>query len=121
MEDGSRGSLGSGLSRVERDTDLLIGVSLGKESLFNFPIEMTGMIASFDNDTLRSRSFVIDRRTEPKPLKGLRDEFGEAEREEAGGGVVVVVAFLLGPKGRRERSERKEGIPEFGGDTGDDG
>jgi hypothetical protein len=33
----------------------------------------------------------------------------------------VVVAFLLDPNGKRERSERKEGIPELVGEAGVDG
>lgn len=114
VEEGSLGvgSLGSGFSSFERDTDLLMtGVSSGKWSPFDFSIAMTG--ASFDRDTLRSRSFVIDRRTELKAPKGLR-VLGEVEREV----VVVVVAFLLDPKGKRERSERKEGIPELAGEAG---
>jgi hypothetical protein len=51
----------------------------------------------------------MDRRTEPKP-RGLRDRLLGEEAE--------VVAFLLGPKGKRERSERKEGIPELAGEAG---
>ena len=74
---------------------------------------MTG--GSFDTDTLRSRSLVIDRRTELKALKGLR-VLGEVETEVV---VVVVEAFLLDPKGKRERSERKEGIPELAGVGGE--
>ena len=108
------GSLGSGFSSFERDADLLMtGVSSGKGSPFDFSIAMTG--ASFDRDTLRSRSFVIDRRTELKAPKGLR-VLGEVEREVVE--EVVVVAFLLDPKGKRERSERKEGIPELAGEVG---
>ena len=108
------GSLGSGFSSFERDADLLMtGVSSGKGSPFNFSIAMTG--ASFERDTLRSRSFVIDRRTELKAPKGLRVLGEEVETE------VVVVAFLLDPKGKRERSERKEGIPELAGEAGVDG
>ena len=110
------GSLGSGFSSFERDTDLLRTnvVSSGRGSLFGFSIAMTG--ASFDRDTLRSRSFVIDRRTELKAPKGLR-----VLGEEAETGVVVVEAFLLDPKGKKERRERKEGIPELAGEAGVDG
>ena len=109
------GSLGSGLSSFERDTDLLMtAISSGKVSPFEFSIAMTG--ASFDRDALRSRSFVIDRRTELKAPKGLR-VLGE-ETEVV---VVVAIAFLLDPKGKRERSERKEGIPELPGEAGVDG
>ena len=109
------GSFGSGLSSFERDTDLLMTtVSSRKRSPFDFSIAMTG--TSFDRDTLRSRSFVIDRRTELKAPKGLR-VLGEVEMEVA----VVAVAFLLDPKGKRERSERKEGIPELAGEAGVDG
>ena len=112
------GSLGSGFSSFEKDTDLLMtGVSSGKGSPIDFSIAMTG--ASFDRDTLRSRSFVIDRRTELKAPKGLR-VLGEVETEVVVV-VVVVVAFLLDPKGKRERSERKEGIPELAGEAGVDG
>ena len=106
--EGELGSVGSGLSKFEKDADLLItAVSSGKGSLFDFSMAMTGdIIASFDRDTLRSQSLVIDRRTEPKaPLKGLRDTLLGDE--------VEVEAFLLGPKGKRERSERNEGIPEL--------
>lgn len=107
------GSLGSGFSSFEKDTDLLrTTVSSGKGSPFDFSIAMTG--ASFDRDTLRS--FVIDRRTELKAPKELRVLGEEVETE-----VVVVVAFLLDPKGKRERSERKEGIPELAGEAGVDG
>jgi hypothetical protein len=116
VEEGSLevGSLGSGFSSFERDTDLLItGVSSGKGSPFDFSIAMTG--ASIDGDTLRSRSLVIDRRTELKAPKGLRF-LGEVEREVVV--LVVVVAFLLDPKGKRDRSERKEGIPELAGEAG---
>jgi hypothetical protein len=72
---------------------------------------MTG--ASFDRDTLRSRSFVVDCRTELKAPKGLR----VLEKTE----VAVAVAFLLDPKGKRERSEQKEGIPELVEEAGVDG
>ena len=89
----------------------MTGVSSGKKSPFDFSIAMTG--ASIDRDILRSRSFVIDRRTELKAPKELR-VLGEVEREV----VVVVVAFFLETKGKRERSERKEGIPELGGEIG---
>ena len=103
------GSLGSGFSSVERDTDLLMAVSSGKGLLFDLSIAMTGVITSFDSDTFRSPSLVIDRRTEPKAAKGLREDgLGETEAETG-------VAFLLGPNGKRERSERKEGIPELAG------
>lgn len=105
------GSLGSGLSSVERDKDLLMTKSWLP---LDFSMAITGKMASFVSDTLRSRSFVIDRRTEPKPAKGLREELGETERE-------MGIAFLLGPKGRRERSERKEGIPELAEEAGVDG
>jgi hypothetical protein len=110
------GSLGSGFSSFERDTDLLrtTAVSSGKESPHGFSIAMTG--ASFDRDTLRS--FVIDRRTELKAPKGL---LVLGEEAETGVVEVVVVAFLLDPKGKRERSERKEGIPELAGEAGVDG
>jgi hypothetical protein len=111
------GSLGSGFSRVERDTDLLMtAISSGKGSPFDFSIAMTD--ASFDRDTLRS--FVMDRRTELKAPKGLRVLLGEGvESLEI---EVAAAAFLLDPKGKRERSERKEGIPDFAGDAGvDDG
>ena len=109
------GSLGSGFSSFERDTDLLMTpISSGKVFPFDFSIAMTG--ASFDRDTLRSRSFVIDRRTELKAPKGLR-VLGE-EVAVVVAVVVVVVAFLLDPKGKRERSERKEGIPELAGEAG---
>lgn len=74
-----------------------------------------GIIASFDRDTLRSRSLVIDRRTEPKAPKVLRGRLSVEEAE-------VVVAFLLDPKDKRERSERKEGIPKLAaGEAGVDG
>jgi hypothetical protein len=99
------GSLGSGFSSFERGT----AVTSGK----GFSIAMTG--ASFNTDTLRSRSFVIDRRTELKAPKELR-VLGEEVETEA-----VVVAFLLDPKGKRERSERKEGIPDLAGEAGLDG
>lgn len=108
------------MSNVERDRDLLIaGVSSREGSLLDFSMAMTGgIIASFDRDTLRSRSLVIDRRTEPKAPNGLRDRLlGEEVEREVG-----VVAFLLGPKGKRERSERKEGIPELvAGEAGVEG
>lgn len=107
------GSLGRGLSSVERDTDLLMAVLSGHGTPFEFSMEMTSIIGSFDTDTLRSRSLVIDRRTEPKAPKELRGGLGETER--AGG-----MAFLLGPKGKRERSERKEGT-EFAGEACVDG
>jgi hypothetical protein len=97
-------SLGSGFSSFERDT----AVSSGK----GFSIAMTG--TSFNTDTLRSRSFVIDHRTELKASKELR-VLGEVKTE------VVVVVFLLDPKGKRERNERKEGIPELAGQAGVDG
>ena len=65
------GSLGSGLLSFERDTDLLMtALSSRKRSPFDFSIAMTG--ASFDRDTLRSRSLVVDCRTELKVPKGLR-------------------------------------------------
>ena len=114
------GSLGSGFSSFERDTDLLRTnpVSSGKGSPFGFSIAMTG--ASFDRDTLRSRSFVIDRRTELKAPKGLR-VLGEEAETGVVVVVVVVVAFLLDPKGKRERRERKEGIPELAGEAGVEG
>jgi hypothetical protein len=100
------GSLGSGFSIFERDTDLrMTGVSSGKD----FSIAMTG--ASFDRDTWRS--FVMDRRTELKAPKEVR-VLGEVETR-------VVAAFLLDPKGKRERNERKEGIPELAGEAGVDG
>ena len=112
------GSLGSGLSSFERDTDLLMtGASSGNGSPFDFSIAMTG--GSIDRDTLRSRSFVIDRRTELKAPKGLRVIGEEVETEVVVViEVVVEVAFLLDPKGKRERSERKEGIPELAGEVG---
>ena len=113
------GSLGSGFSSFEKDTDLLMtGVSSGKGSPFDFSIAMTG--ESFDRETLRSRSFVIDRRTELKAPKELR-VLGEEVKTEVVVAVLVVVAFLLDPKGKRERSERKEGIPELAGEAGVDG
>jgi hypothetical protein len=111
------GSLGSGFSIFERDTDLLRTTAVSW-SPFGFSIAMTG--ASFDRDTLRSRSFVIDRRTELKAPKGLR-VLGEEVDTGIVVEVVVVVAFLLDPKGKRERSERKEGIPELEGEAGVDG
>ena len=111
-------SLGSGFPSFERDTDLLTtAVSSGKESPFDFSIAMTGV--SFDRDTLRSWSLVIDRRTELKAPKGLRVLI--EEETEVVEVVVVAVAFLLDPKGKRERSERKEGIPELAGEAGVDG
>ena len=76
-------------------------------SSFDLSMAMTG-VASFVSDTLRSRSLVIDFRTEPKPLNGLLEVFGDTE---AGMGV----AFLLGPNGRRERKVRNEGMPEPAG------
>jgi hypothetical protein len=79
---------------------------------------MTG--ASIDREGLRSRSFVIDRRTELKAPKGFR-VLGEEEEVVVEAVVVVEVAFLLEPKGKRERSERKEGIPEVEGEAGVDG
>lgn len=108
------GSLGSGLSSFERDTDLLITAV----SSMDFSMAMTGgIIVSFDRDALRSRSLVIDRRTEPKAPKGLFGGlFGEGVEREA-----EAVAFLLGPKGKRERNERNEGIPELAGEAGVDG
>ena len=103
------GSEGSGLSSVERDTDLLMA-----GSLFELSIAMIGITTSFDSDSLRSRSLVIDRRKLPK---GLREELGLGETETETG-----VAFLWGPKGKRERSDRKEGIPELAGvEVGVDG
>ena len=68
---------------------------------------MTGM-ASLVSDILRSRSLVIDLRTEPNPLNGLLEVFGDAEVE-------MGVAFLLGPNGRRERRVRNDGMPEPAG------
>lgn len=52
------------------------------------------------------RSLFIDRRTEPKWAKGLRDrlETGETVAD-------TVVACLLGPKGRRDLNERNAGMP----------
>ena len=88
------------------------GVSSGKKYPFDFSIAMTG--ASIDRGILRSRSFVIDHRTELKAPKELR-VLGEVESEVVD---VVVVAFFLETKGKRERSERKEGIPELGGEIG---
>jgi hypothetical protein len=69
-------------------------------------MDMTG-VASLDSEVLRSRSLFIERLTDPKPEKGLLDVFGED--------VEVVVAFLPGPNGKRERRVRKEGIPEPAG------
>ena len=71
-------------------------------------MEMTG-VASFDSELLRSRSLptFIDRLTEPKFAKGLRDVFGDAVEEG--------VEFLLDPKGKSERRARKEGMPEPAG------
>jgi hypothetical protein len=71
----------------------------------------TGDRISSDKDTLRSLSLVIDRRTEPKPNEVLlcTEVFGVPGDGEA---------FLLGPKGRRERRARKEGIPEPAGVVG---
>jgi len=68
---------------------------------------MTGM-ASFVSDILRSRSLVIDLRTEPNPLNGLLEVFGDTEAE-------MGVAFLLGPNGSRERRVRNDGMPEPAG------
>ena len=100
-EPSDSGLLGSGLSRVERERDLLMTKSSGKGSpLFDLSIVMTGGMASLDSETLRSRSLLIDRRTEPKAAKGL---LGDTEAE-------IGVGCLLGPKGRRERRERKEGM-----------
>ena len=68
---------------------------------------MTGLNRSLERDTFLSRSFCIERLTEPNPEKGLLEMFGE---ERALG-----VAFLLGPKGKRERRVRKAGMPELAG------
>ena len=61
----------------------------------------------------------MDRRTEPKVAKGPRAWGVEGTTLEAG------VGFLFGPKGRRERKERKVGMLEgllgvFGGTEGDE-
>ena len=97
------------MSNLDKEADLRTPCS----SSFNgFPIAMTGMMrASFDREVFRSRSFVIERRTEPNPAKGLRDVLGEAAEE-------LGVAFLLGPKGKRERKERNAGMPEPAGVVG---
>lgn len=99
-EPSDSGLLGSGLSRVERERDLLMTIG----SPFDLSIVMTGGMASLDSETLRSCSLFIDRRTEPKAAKGL---LGDTEAE-------IGVACLLGPKGRRERRERKEGMALLG-------
>jgi hypothetical protein len=43
-----------------------------------------------------------------------------ARRSRNRGSSCVVVAFLLDPKGKRERSERKAGIPNLAGEAGVD-
>jgi hypothetical protein len=73
-------------------------------------IVMTGLNASLERDACLSRSFCIERLAEPKPEKGLLEVLGEETANEELG-----VAFLLGPKGKRERRLRKAGIPELAG------
>lgn len=60
------------------------------------------------SDILRSRSLVMDRRTEPKPKWDLPEAgvLGEAKDEGCG-----AFLLLLGPKGSNERRARKEGMP----------
>ena len=79
---------------------------------------MTGASAEpADSDPPRPRLFDIDLRTEPKLAKGLRPcGLGAAPETEVG--------YLLGPKGKRDRNDRKVGIPDgvlgvFGGGVGD--
>lgn len=71
---------------------------------------MTGLNTSLASEDVRSRSFCIDLRTEPKPAKG-EDELGEGTANDELG--------VLGPKGKRERRLRKAGIPEPAGVGGE--
>lgn len=100
---------GRGFSKFESDTDRLTKDSSGVVENDGRSIAMTGREASLARDDVRSRSFCIDLRTEPKPAKGLlEEELGDATAvmEELG------VEFLLDPKGNSERRLRKAGIPE---------
>lgn len=94
-----------GCSSCDNETERRMGTSVGARR----SIGMTG-VSSFDSDTFRSLSFAIDFRTDPKAEKGPLDGPGEAVAED--------VAFLLGPKGSKERSVRKVGIPELAGVVG---
>ena len=97
-------SLVRGFSSLGRETERRIPVSSTAGSSFNLSMAMTG-VTTFDSDIPRSRSLVIDFRTEPKALKGLLDVFGDTGAETG-------VAFLPGPNGRRERKVRNDGMPE---------
>lgn len=87
---------GEVLSRVVHDKDFRMGKS--SEEFGERSIESTGPL----NDDFRSRDTLIDFRTEEKDAKGLREAFGLGETEAEMG-----VGCLFGPKGRRERKERR--------------
>ena len=99
------GSDGRGFSRLDSDADRRMPPSSGRS------IAMTGLSASLDNDAFRSRSLVIDRRTEPKLEKGLFEGGVDTDAESW-------VAFLLGPNGNSERRVRNAGMPEPAGVVG---
>jgi hypothetical protein len=77
-------------------------------------IEMTGSSAERE----AFLSLVIDRRTEPKFAKGLRDTWGLGETVLDTG-----VACLLGPNGSKDLKERNVGMPVgvFGDADAEDG
>ena len=97
-----------GFSKPESDTERRMG---GSTATGPVPIEMIGSIAaSLESEPFLSLSFCIDRLTEPNP-KWLFDGV-------AGVATGVEGAFLPAPKGRKERSVRKEGMPELAGVVG---
>jgi len=96
-----------GFSNSESDAERRIADS----SAVVFSMAMTGLNTSLEREVFLSRSF--DRREDPKPEKGLLEVFGDAPVKGEFG-----VAFLLGPKGNRERRLRKAGIPEPAGLVG---
>jgi len=110
------GSFGNGLSfsKVEYEADFRTAGS--SEAVGSLLIEMTGS-STADSDPLRSLLIDMDRRTDPKLGNGLRGP-GDTVFE-------TDVECLFGPNGKRDRKERKAGMPEgvlggFAGGEGDD-
>ena len=99
---------GRGFSNLESDADRLTTDSSDNDD--ERSIAITGRNTSLAREDVRSRSFCIDLRTEPKPANG-EDELGEETAKDELG--------VLGPKGKSERRLRKAGIPEPAGVGGE--
>ena len=81
--------------------------TLASSEAFEFlPMEITGTSAQpADSEPPRLLLIDMDLRTEPKLAKGRRPR-------GLGRGPEAVVGCLLGPKGKRDRNDRKAGMPD---------